>query len=161
MSSRSVEEAVTRGDWYFEEFRVGDVCTTMGRTVTETDIVNFVTFAGIFEETFINVEYAKERTIFKGRVAPAMLALVMAEGLYILTGHTHQGRAFLGLDGLRLTAPVLAGDTIHAEVEVVDTRPTTTRPGHGIVTLAHRVVNQDGVEVMAYRSVRMLARRPE
>jgi acyl dehydratase len=150
---------MTAEQWYFDDFEVGQACTTMGRTVTETDIVTFVTFAGVFEETFINVEYAREHTIFKARVAPAMLPLVLAEGLYVLTGHTHQGRAFLGLTDLRLAAPVLAGDTIRATVTVESTRPTS-RPGRGIVTLEHRVLNQDDVEVMAYRTTRMLACRP-
>jgi acyl dehydratase len=146
--------------WYFDDFEVGQVHTTMGRTVTEADIVNFVTFGGIFEEIFINVEYAKSNTLFKGRVAPGLLILVVAEGLYVQTGHTHQGRAFLGLDDLRIKAPVLCGDTLHVEVEVESTRPSNGHPGNGIVALAHRVLNQDDVEVMSYKTTRMLAGRP-
>jgi acyl dehydratase len=128
-------------DWYFDDFEVGQVHTTMGRTVTEADLVNFVTFGGIFEEIFINAEYAKTKTLFNGRVVPGLLILVVAEGLYVQTGHTHQGRAYLGLDDLRLKAPVLCGDTIHA-------------------AMRHRVVNQKGVEVMSYKTTRMLASRP-
>jgi acyl dehydratase len=146
-------------EWYFEDFEAGQVHTTMGRTVTEADIVNFVTLGGIFEEIFVNVEYAKKNTIFKNRVAPAMLTLVFAEGLYIQTGHTHHGRAFLGLDELRLVSPVLCGDTIHVQLTVDSLRPTS-KPGHGILTLAHRVINQDDVEVMSYKTTRMMQCRP-
>jgi acyl dehydratase len=146
-------------DWYFEDFEPGQVHRTMGRTVTEADLVNFVTFGGIFEELFINAEYAKNNSLFKGRAVPGMLILVVAEGLYIQTGHTHQGRAFLGLDELRITAPVVCGDTIRAEVTVESARPSESRPGHGVVTLRHRVVNQAGAEVMSYKTVRLLEGR--
>jgi acyl dehydratase len=147
-------------EWWFDDFEVGQVTRTMGRTVTEADIVNFVTFAGIFEELFINEHFARERSLFKGRAAPGLLALVLAEGLYTLSGHTHHGRALLGLEELRLGAPVIAGDTIHAEVSVVEARPSRSRPGFGVLTLAHSVVNQDGIEVMRYRTVRLIESRP-
>jgi acyl dehydratase len=146
--------------WYFDDFEVGQVHTTMGRTVTEADIVNFVTFGGIFEEIFINAEYAKTNTLFKGRVAPGMLILIFAEGLYVQTGHTHKGKAFLGLDELRIKAPTVCGDTLRVEVSVESTRPSNGHPGNGIVTLGHRVLNQDDVEVMSYKTTRMLAGRP-
>lgn len=147
-------------EWWFDDFEVGHVTTTMGRTVTEGDIVNFVTFGGIFEELFINEHFARERSLFKGRAAPGLLALVLAEGLYTLTGRTHHGRALLGLDELRLTAPVVAGDTIHAEVTVLEARPSGSRPGFGVLTLNHSVLNHEGVEVMHYRTVRLLESRP-
>lgn len=146
-------------DWYYEDFTPGQVTRTMGRTVTETDIVNFVTSAGIFEETFINADFARTQTLFKARVAPGFLALVLAEGLYVLTGHTHHGRALLGLDELRLTAPVTAGDTIHAEIIVLEARSSQSRPGHGVVTYAHSVRNQSDTEVMRYRTVRLIESR--
>jgi acyl dehydratase len=147
-------------EWWFDDFEVGHVTTTMGRTVTEGDIVNFVTFGGIFEELFINEHFARERSLFKGRAAPGLLALILAEGLYTLTGRTHHGRALLGLDELRLTAPVVAGDTIHAEVTVLEARPSGSRPGFGVLTLNHSVLNHEGVEVMRYRTVRLLESRP-
>jgi len=131
----------------------------MSRTVTEYDIVNFVTWAGIFEETFINADFARGETLFKARVAPGFLALVLAEGLYVLSGHTHHGRALLGIDEVRLTAPVTAGDTIYAEVTVLEVRPSASRPGNGVVTLAHSVRKGEGVEVMHYRTSRLIEGR--
>jgi acyl dehydratase len=133
-------------EWWFDDFEAGQVTKTMGRTVTEADIVQFVTFAGIFEELFINADYARERGLFKGRNAPGFLALIFAEGLYTLTGKTHHGRALLGIDEVRL-----------AELEA---RPSKRRPGNGVIILGHRVLNQDGVQVMAYRTSRLLESRP-
>ena len=146
-------------EWYFEDFELGETHTTMGRTLTEADVMSFVGFSGVWEEIFINDQYAREQTIFNKRVVPGLCILVAVEGLYVLTGHTHHGRAFLGLDELRLVAPVVCGDTIRAEVTVDAMRPTR-REGHGILTLRHRVVNQDDVEVMTYRTTRMMERRP-
>jgi acyl dehydratase len=150
---------VTLREWYWEDFEVGETHTTMGRTLTEADVMNFVGFAGIWEEIFINDHYAREETIFKARVVPGLCILAAAEGLYVLTGHTHHGRAYLGLDELRLVAPVVCGDTIRVEVTVDSVRPTK-RPEHGILTLRHRVLNQDDVEVMTYKTTRMMERRP-
>ena len=147
-------------EWYLEDFEVGETQTTMGRTLTEADVMTFVGFAGIFEEIFINAEYAREHTIFKARVVPALCILSVVEGLYILTGHTHHGRAFLGLDELRLVAPVVCGDTIRAEVTTESVRESASRLGHGVLTLRHRVINQDGVEVMTYKTTRLMECRP-
>ena len=61
----------------------------------------------------------------------------------------------------RLVAPVVCGDTIHAEVTTESARESASRPGHGVLTLRHRVVNQDGVEVMTYKTTRLMELRPE
>jgi len=147
-------------EWYFEDFVVGQVDTTMGRTLGEADIMTFVGFTGVWEEIFINAEYAREQTIFGRRVVPGLSILVVAEGLYVLTGHTRHGRAFLGLDELRIVAPVACGDTIRAEVTVESVRPSAKREGHGVMTLRHRVLNQEDVEVMNYKTARLMERRP-
>jgi acyl dehydratase len=147
-------------EWYFEDFEPGQVHTTIGRTLTEADVMTFVGFTGVFEQIFINAEYAREQTIFGRRVVPGLCILVVVEGLYVLTGHTHHGKAFLGLDELKIVEPVVCGDTIHAQVTVESVRPSAKREGHGVMTLRHRVVNQHGVEVMTYKTARLMERRP-
>lgn len=146
--------------WYLEDFEVGQASRTMGRTITETDLVNFVTFGGIFEELFLNAEFAKKNSLFNGRVVPGLLILVVAEGLYIQTGRTHRARAFLGLDDLRFRAPVVCGDTIKMLATVIEARPSKSRPDTGVLTLSHRVVNQDDEEVVSYTTNRLVERRP-
>ena len=56
----------------------------------------------------------------------------------------------------KVLAPVFAGDTIHAEVEVMGVRPTR-RGNRGIVTTMNNVLNQKSDKVMEYRAVRMMA----
>jgi acyl dehydratase len=122
--------------------------------------MNFVGLSGVFEELFINAEFARESSVFKGRAVPGLLILTIAEGLYVLTGHSHKGRAYLGLDELRLVAPVIVGDTLWVDATVEEARPSDSRPGFGVLVLRHRVRNQDGVEVMSYKTARLMEGRP-
>jgi acyl dehydratase len=66
--------------------------------------------------------------------------------------------AWLGGE-VRVVAPVLEGDTIRVEVEVVDKRETR-KPDRGIVTYRHRVVNQRDEVVLELTIQRMIRRKP-
>ena len=57
-----------------------------------------------------------------------------------------------------MTAPVLEGDTIYVEIEIVDKRETK-KPDRGIVTYKHRVLNQRGETVMELKLQRMIKRK--
>jgi acyl dehydratase len=57
---------------------------------------------------------------------------------------------------LNVEGPVLAGDTIHVECEVVEARPSKSRPGRGLVRTRNRVVNQHGQVVQTYTPLRMV-----
>src|SRR5499426_933891 len=134
----------------FEQHKIGDVHRTLARTVSETDIVNFVDLCGFTEPLFMDMEFVKRQSVFGRRAAPGALTFALSEGLIMQTGLIHgTGMAFLGGD-VRLLAPVLEGDTIRVEVEVSDKRETR-KPDRGIVTYAHRVLNQRDEVVMEAR----------
>ena len=59
--------------FYFEDLPVGRQFQTVGRTVTETDIVGFVNAIGMTEVLFTNLEFLKHESDIKGRVAPGSL----------------------------------------------------------------------------------------
>ena len=142
----------------FEEHTVGEVYRTLARTVSETDIVNFVNQCGFTEPLFLDMEYVKRESVFGRRAAPGALTFALSEGLVMQTGLIHgTGMAWLGGE-LRVVAPVLEGDTIRVEVEVADKRETR-KPDRGIVTYKHRVLNQRGETVMELRLQRMIKRR--
>jgi acyl dehydratase len=142
----------------WEETSVGAVFHTLGRTVSETDIVTFVNLCGFIEPLFMDMEYAAHASVFGRRVAPGALTFALSEGLVMQTGLLHgTGMAWLGGE-LRLVAPVFAGDTIRVEVEVVDKRETS-KPDRGVVTYQHRVRNQRGEVVLEARVQRMIRRR--
>jgi len=144
---------------YFEELKIGNKFETLSRTVTETDIVNFVAFMGAYEELFISIEYIKKESIFKKRVAPGPLIFTYAEGLGVISGFwEHTGIAILGVDEMRMLAPVECGDTIRVEIEVVDLRESK-KPDRGIVITKHRVRNQRDEIVMTYSTTHLVRRK--
>jgi acyl dehydratase len=143
----------------FEEHVVGAVYRTLARTVSETDIVTFVNLCGFNEPLFYDMEYVKRESVFGRRAAPGALTFALSEGLVMQTGLIHgTGMAWLGGE-VRVVAPVLEGDTIRVEVEVVDKRETR-KPDRGIVTYRHRVVNQRDEVVLELTIQRMIRRKP-
>jgi acyl dehydratase len=141
----------------FEQHEIGATFKTLSRTVSETDIVTFVNLCGFIEPLFVDMEYVARESMFKRRAAPGALTFALSEGLIMQTGLIHgTGMAYLGGE-LRLTAPVLEGDTLTVEVEVTDKRETK-KTDRGIVTYRHRVLNQRGEQVLAAQVQRMIRR---
>ena len=144
---------------YFEDFAVGQELVTRGRTIFDHDIGMLVGLSGLYEELFMNREYYERESVFKRRVAPGLLTLCIAEGL-VMSEEWFRGTglAFLGLDELRLHAPVSPGDTLRVHVTIAETR-STRRPDRGVVRADHAVRNQDGTLVMSFQIARMVQRR--
>jgi acyl dehydratase len=141
----------------FEQHEIGATYRTLGRTVSETDIVSFVNLCGFNEPLFMDMEYVAHESVFKRRAAPGALTFALAEGLVMQTGLIHgTGMAWLAGE-IRVVAPVLEGDTLTVEVEVVDKRETK-KPDRGIVTYRHRVLNQRGELVLEALVQRMIRR---
>lgn len=148
---------------YFEELRPGDRTTTGGRTATESDLMTFIGMAGIYEELYTNVEYAEQQTIFNARFVPGLLTLSLSEGLALNTGwFDGTGMALLQVT-TRFVKPLLLGETIYVDVEVLATRPTS-HAERGIVTLRHLVwkrVKDVKETVLEVEKVRMVRRNTE
>ena len=141
----------------FEQHQVGATYKTLARTVSETDIVNFVTLCGFTEALFMDMEYVARHSVYKRRAAPGAMTFAFSEGLVIQTGLIHgTGMAYLGSE-VKVVAPVLEGDTLHVEVEIVDKRETK-KTDRGIVTYRHRVVNQRDEVVLEAKIQRMIRR---
>ena len=140
---------------YYEDLPVGRVFKTIGRTVTEADITNFVNATGMVEVLFTNIEFLKEESDIKQRLAPGALGYCFAEGLLVQSTMQHTGFAFLHMD-LNVHGPVFAGDTIHVEVEVIEVRLSKNRPGRGLVRTRNKVVKQDGTVALTYTPLRMI-----
>jgi acyl dehydratase len=143
---------------FFDEYKIGATYTTLGRTVSETDIVNFVNLGGFTEPLFMDMEYVAKESVFGRRAAPGVMTFALSEGLVMQTGLIHgTGMAWLGGE-VKVTAPVLEGDTIRVEIEIADKRETK-KPDRGIVTYRHRVLNQRGETVMELTLQRMIKRK--
>ena len=136
----------TRG-LYFEEFEVGQKIMTVGRTVAESDIFTFAGLSGDFNQIHTDAEFSKG-TPFGQRVAHGLLGLSIASGLAMRTG-VLEGTviAFREINNWKFVSPVFIGDTIHVEMEVVETK-ALPRIGGGSVAIALDVKKQSGDTVM-------------
>lgn len=125
---------------YFEEFTVGTEFVTMGRTITETDIVNFAGISGDFNAIHTDAEFSKA-TPFGERIAHGLLGLSVATGLIMQLG-VMDGTviAFTGLEW-KFKNPVKIGDTIRAVGKVKQTKEMKALGG-GFVVVDLRVLNQ-------------------
>ena len=145
---------------HFEDLPLGRKFRTIGRTITEPDIVNFINCTGLTEVLFTNLEFLRKESDIKGRLAPGMLAYALAEGLLVQATMQHTAYAFLGME-LTIKNPAFAGDTIHVEVEVIEARLSRSRPGRGLVRTRNVVVKEDGTEVLIYTPLRMVKCRQD
>lgn len=142
---------------YFEDFEVGEQSMTAGRTVTETDIVNFAGITGDWNEIHTNRELA-ERGPFKQRIAHGALIFSIATGLSVRMGQTADTViAFYGLDRLRFVKPTLIGDTIRVRQKVQEKSERDDKSG--IITMLNEVINQRDEVVVSYTAKVLLKRR--
>ena len=144
---------------HWDELAVGDRFRTYGRTITETDVINFVTGVGMLEPLFVDAEYRKSHSAMQGHAAPAMLTLSLAEGLTLNATGQATGLAFLNME-MNVERPVMVGDTIHVEIEVIEARKTS-KSNRGLVRTRNRIVNQRGETVILYTPQRLMAGSPE
>ena len=143
---------------HWEDLPVGRKFKTVGRTVTEADLVNFITCTGMLEVLFTNTEFIEKESAIKGRVVPGALAYTFAEGLLTQSVMQGVGLAFLNME-LDIKAPTFVGDTIHVECEVIECHESEKRPGLGLVRTRNQVVKQDGTVVLVYTPLRMVKGR--
>jgi acyl dehydratase len=141
----------------FEEMTVGSRFRTASRTITETDLVTFVTLTGMNEPLFYD-EAGSLDAGYAGRLVPGALVFSYAEGLVMQTGVIHgTGMAFLRAD-VSVQAPVFVGDTITVVVEVAESRAASSG-ARGVVTTRNTVVKRGGGTVLVYEPVRLIRGR--
>lgn len=126
---------------YGDDFQVGDIYTTPRITVTETHVVNWAGLTMDFYPLHMDQVYA-EQSQFGERLAHGPLIFALAVGLVAQAGFGGDAAiAWLGVDNMKMLAPVKIGDTITVLVEVVDKR-TTRDPRRGVQTWRYTVKNQ-------------------
>ncbi len=139
----------------WQDLAVGQRMRTFRRTVTETDLVNFISVTGMLEAIFIEEGY--EGGAIQGRPVPAALTYSFIEGFILQTMIQGTGLAMLELEQ-KILAPVVVGDSIEAVIEVTAIKPTS-KSGRAVVTSRIDVFNQKGTQVMTYSAKRLLAGR--
>jgi len=144
--------------YYFEEVEIGQTMVTRGRTVTETDIVQFAGLTGDYNPMHTNAEYMKNHPMGQ-RVAHGMLTLSYAVGqLYQLGFMERTVLAFRGLE-MKFSLPVLIGDTTHVRLTIKE-KKEMKRLGGGIITAEVKIINQEGKTVQSGTMELLLALKP-
>ena len=134
-------------DKYWEDFDVGFNFKTPSITVTETHVVNWAGLTMDFYPLHVDEVYAS-RTVFKGRIAHGPLIFGLAVGL-AAQAKIEGGAmiAWLGVDNMKMLAPVRIGDTITVFISVIDKRETK-KESQGLQTWQYTVKNQRDEAVM-------------
>jgi len=140
---------------YFEDFQLGETFKTRGRTITETDIVNFCMFSGDWYPLHSDAEHARN-SVFGERIAHGLLVLSATSGLMPLTDWAIV--AFYGFDKVRFLAPTVIGDTLRMDMEVAEKNDKSEQGG--VVTLAGTIKNQRDEEVVKTTTKTFIAKRP-
>jgi itaconyl-CoA hydratase len=137
---------------FFDDFRVGDVYRHASvRTITDTDNTWFTLLTSNTHPIHVNADYAS-RTEFGRPLVVSTLTLAIVTGLSV-DDVSRNAVANLGWTDVRLTAPVFAGDTLYAESEVLETRPSRSRPTQGLVRVRTRGYNQRDETVMTFERI--------
>jgi acyl dehydratase len=141
----------------FEDFTVGDVYTSrVGRTISQADNTWFTLLTHNTNQIHFNAHYAAQSE-FQKPLVNSFLTLALVAGL--MTPDTSERGVALGVKDVTLPHPLFEGDTLYADTQVVEARPSKSRPGWGIVTLKQRGFIHDGTIVLVMTRVVMVPTR--
>ena len=145
-----------------EDYPIGEGGDTDGRTITETDLVNFAGLTGDYSPQHVDAEFAKQG-LFGTRIAHGLLIFSVVFGLWtskasahppapptggpMVAGHLNDTASFLG--------PVRIGDTIRCRYQTLGTRASKSRPGIGLITTGLQAINQNNEVVMEGSTILM------
>ncbi len=144
---------------YYEDLEVGQqIKHALGRTVTESDNVLFCALTMNTQPLHLDQEYAS-KTPYGRRLVNGIFTLGLVVGITVPELTEGTILANLGYDHVVHPNPVFHGDTIHVETEVLEKRPSQSRPNMGIVRLKHVGRNQDGKVVIELERTAMFLKR--
>lgn len=145
--------------YYLEDFVVGQTFTT-GRVHVAKELIT--SFAAEFDpQPFHLDEDAAEQSLFQGLAASgwhtaALTMRLLVDGDFKPAG----GIIGAGIEEFRWPMPVRAGDELHVESEILDVRPSKSRPTQGLMRVRNTTLNQNGEAVQAYVVTLVVPRRP-
>lgn len=126
---------------YFDDVAVGQEWESLGRTVTEADIVNFAGLSGDFNPIHTDHEFARS-TPFRRPIAHGLLVLSAGSGLGIFSPPMRT-LAFLQIREWHFREPIYVGDTIRVRSRVLE-KEVRGRGRRGVITWGRQIVNQEG-----------------
>lgn len=149
-----------KNGYWLEDFQTAPQFRSAGRTISETDLVNFAGMTGDYSPVHTDEE-ACRTTIFGTRIGHGLLGLAIAQGLMWRTGYTAgTGVASVAWRNWDFVGPIHIGDTLHVEWEVAEARESASRADVGVVTEDIRLVNHEGATIQKGQHVMLVRRRP-
>lgn len=145
-----------QGELFFEDYETGAARETVGRTITEADVVLHAGQTGDFYPHHMDAEWCKTQP-FGQRMAHG--TLIFSVGVGMTAGVINPRAMSYGYDRLRFVRPVFLNDTIHVRVSIREKRDDPKRKGHGVVVEALEVLNQRGETVLVADHLLLVERR--
>lgn len=144
---------------FLDDFTPGQHFHTGGITLTEAEIIDF---AWRYDPQPFHLDTgAAERSPYGGLIASGFQSLALCFRLFIQSGVlTESSMGSPGIDELRWLAPVRPGDTLHCAVEVLEVRPSSSKPDRGIARFKYQALNQRDEVVLSFIVNHLLLRRP-
>lgn len=143
---------------YLEDISVGDRFVTDSLTVVEEQIKAFA--AQYDPQPFHLDDEAARHTLFRGLAASGWQTAALSMRLNVTSGAPiANGLIGAGVE-INWPNPVRPGDTLHVESEVLDIRPSRSKPDRSIVTVQNDTLNQRGEIVQHMISKIVVFRRP-
>ena len=143
---------------YLDDLVPGQQFTTPGVTLTEAEIIDF---AWRYDPQSFHLDAnAAANSPYGGLIASGFQSLAVCFRLFIQSGVLAESSlGSPGIDELRWLAPVRPGDTLHCTIEVLEVRPSSSKPDRGIARLRYRAVNQRQEAVLSFIVNHLLRRR--
>ena len=146
---------------YYEEWTVGDrLLHEIRRTVTETDNVLISALTHNPQPLHLDAEFAAASE-FGRVVVNGIFTFGLMVGVSVADTTLGVLIANLGYAELVMPKPVFVGDTLRGETTVADLKTSRSRPAAGIVTFAHRMLNQRNDEVCRCLRTALVRCRPQ
>ncbi|MBS1139848.1 MAG: MaoC-like dehydratase [Proteobacteria bacterium] len=144
---------------YLDDLTPGQHFTSPGLTLTEAEIIDF---AWRYDPQPFHLDAnAAANSPYGGLIASGFQSLAICFRLFIQSGVlAESSMGSPGIDELRWLAPVRPGDTLHSEIEVLEVRPSNSKPDRGIARLKYQAVNQRGEAVLSFIVNHLLRRKP-
>ena len=142
---------------YFDDYVVGEMRLTHGRTITETDFVVHAGHTGDFFPHHMDAE-AMKASPWGQRIAHGTMTFAIGIGL---TASEINPLAFTyGYERLRFPKPLFIGDTIHTKLTIAQLQADPKRLDHGRITERVEIINQRDEVVLACEHIYLAKRRP-
>jgi acyl dehydratase len=145
---------------YFEELEPGlTIAHPVTRTVTETDNLLFTTLTMNVQPLHLDAEFGKE-SMYGERIVNSVFTLGLVVGIPVQETTLGTTLGNLGFEEIAFPTPVLIGDTLRVETEILSRRESKSRPDTGIVRFEHRGINQNGKLVCKVQRSGLMLKKP-